>query len=96
LNTSQLQIHIESRQKPSLRCLEHVSPCTPSTLETERPYYYNTNINKISQAIIIILLDITHEFDKKKFRSLHKNQCFYVKVNIGIPLEFPILEGILS
>lgn len=92
MNTSQLQIHIEGKQKPSLRCYEHVNLCTPSTLEIERPYYYNTNI----EIIILIPLDIIHQFDKKKFSSLHEDQCFCVNVNIGIPLEFPILEGTLS
>jgi hypothetical protein len=95
LNTSKLQIHIKSRQKPSPKCHEHVNPCPPSTLEIERPHYYNTNIDTISQAIILIPLDIIHEFDRKKFSSLHEDQCLYVKVDTNIPLEFPILEGIL-
>jgi hypothetical protein len=65
-------------------------------LETKRSYYYNTNIDTISQVIILILLDIIHQFDREKLSSLHEYQCLCVKVNTGIPMEFPILEGTLS
>jgi hypothetical protein len=35
-------------------------------------------------------------FDRGKLSSLYEDHCFCVKVNTGIPPEFPILEGTFS